>query len=133
MARPNARQRAARLRARQEAEFKRLERLALAWDPAYNKCRVTIHETGHCFLLWNQRAAGVLESTTVVPAETTDGLTRSEWPWQLTRAQLTAMLRVQLGGRCAEEIAFGGVSMGHGTPEAGDEHKWRRTARAVNI
>uniref|UniRef100_A0A183BZU7 Peptidase_M41 domain-containing protein n=1 Tax=Globodera pallida TaxID=36090 RepID=A0A183BZU7_GLOPA len=125
---------AQRRRAREELEFRRQEALARNWDDNYNKARVAHHEMGHSALLWFQRHAGVFISASVVrnPNDVNDlGRTRSSIPRQMTRAQMKALLAVQLGGQVAELRAFD-RSVGHGNGTAGDdEHNWTRTARAL--
>uniref|UniRef100_A0A914HE15 Peptidase M41 domain-containing protein n=1 Tax=Globodera rostochiensis TaxID=31243 RepID=A0A914HE15_GLORO len=115
---------AQRRRRREEAEFKRLEALASAGGQ--NVARVAHHEIGHSALLWFQRAAGVFESVTVVQVGDKLGLTRNKWPAQKTRAQMRALICVQIAGKVAEERAFE-TSLLHGV----DQQNWIRTARAV--
>uniref|UniRef100_A0A914HDL3 Peptidase M41 domain-containing protein n=1 Tax=Globodera rostochiensis TaxID=31243 RepID=A0A914HDL3_GLORO len=93
---------AQRLRQREEADFRRLEALARAGNEGYNKARVAHHEMGHSALLWFQREAGVFESTTVVPNGDDEGLTVSWTHTQMTRAEMKALLCVQMAGRVAD-------------------------------
>ncbi|KAI3415526.1 hypothetical protein GPALN_005132 [Globodera pallida] len=86
------------LRQREEADFRRQEALAKAGTDGYNKARVAHHEMGHSALLWFQRKAGVFESTTVVPIGDDEGLTTSIWHTQMTRAEMKALLCVQMAG-----------------------------------
>ncbi|KAI3411735.1 hypothetical protein GPALN_001802 [Globodera pallida] len=121
---------AQRRRRREEREFQRLKELAEAGEQ--NRARVAHHEMGHSALLWFQRAAGEFVSVTIVQHAVTLGLTRSQWPAQKTRAEMKALLSVQIAGRVAEERAFDG-SFYHGDDASGDQHNWTRTARAHQI
>ena len=48
-----------------------------------------------------------------------------------SRAELTALIQIAMGGQVAEEIFFGDVSTGPAGDEAGDVDGWGAASRAV--
>src|SRR5208283_3355839 len=83
-------------------------------DPAERRV-VAYHEAGHAVVAWLTPAADPVHKVTIVPHGRALGLTEQipgEERHNLSRSFLLARLSVMLGGRSAEEIAFGEVTTG---------------------
>jgi cell division protease FtsH len=83
-------------------------------DPAERRV-VAYHESGHAVVAWLTPAADPVHKVTIVPHGRALGLTEQipgEERHNLSRSFLLARLSVMLGGRSAEEIAFGEVTTG---------------------
>ncbi|MGO9062935.1 MAG: ATP-dependent zinc metalloprotease FtsH [Candidatus Binataceae bacterium] len=83
-------------------------------DPAERRV-VAYHESGHAVVAWLSPAADPVHKVTIVPHGQALGLTEQipgEERHNLSHSYLTARLAVMLGGRTAEEIAFGEVTTG---------------------
>ena len=88
--------------------------LAQLIDPAERRV-VAYHESGHAVVAWLNPAADPVHKVTIVPHGQALGLTEQipgEERHNLSRSYLIARLAVMLGGRTAEEIAFGEVTTG---------------------
>jgi cell division protease FtsH len=76
---------------------------------------VAYHETGHALVAWLTPAADPVHKITIVPHGRALGVTQQlpgEDRYNYSRTYLMARLAVMLGGRTAEEIAFGDVTTG---------------------
>jgi cell division protease FtsH len=76
---------------------------------------VAYHESGHAVTAWLNPAADPVHKVTIVPHGQALGLTEQipgEERHNLSHSYLIARLAVMLGGRTAEEIAFGEVTTG---------------------
>jgi cell division protease FtsH len=83
-------------------------------DPAERRV-VAYHESGHAVVAWLTPAADPVHKVTIVPHGQALGLTEQlpgEERHNLSRTYLKARLAVMLGGRTAEEIAFGEITTG---------------------
>lgn len=83
-------------------------------DPAERRV-VAYHESGHAVIAWLNPAADPVHKVTIVPHGQALGLTEQipgEERHNLSHSYLIARLSVMLGGRTAEEIAFGEVTTG---------------------
>ncbi len=83
-------------------------------DPAERRV-VAYHESGHAVIGWLTPAADPVRKVTIVPHGQALGLTEQlpgEERHNFSRTYLKARLAVMLGGRTAEEIAFGEVTTG---------------------
>ena len=83
-------------------------------DPGERRV-VAYHESGHAVVAWLTPAADPVHKVTIVPHGGALGLTEQipgEERHNLSRSFLLARLSVMLGGRSAEEIAFGEVTTG---------------------
>ena len=79
------------------------------------KRRVAVHESGHAIMAYFTEGAEMLDRVSVLPRGMALGVTH-QMPASdrhlLTRAEVLARLRVFMGGRAAESIAFGDPSSG---------------------
>jgi cell division protease FtsH len=76
---------------------------------------VAYHESGHAVVAWFTAAADPVHKVTIVPRGRALGVTAqlpTEDHYNYSRRYLVARLSVMLGGRSAEEIAFGDVTTG---------------------
>lgn len=83
-------------------------------DPAERRV-VGYHECGHALVAWLNPAADPVRKVTIVPHGQALGLTEQlpgEDRHNYSQSDLKARLAVMLGGRTAEEIAFGEVTTG---------------------
>ena len=83
-------------------------------DPAERRV-VAYHESGHAVVAWLNPGADPVHKVTIVPHGQALGLTEQipgEERHNLSHSYLMARLAVMLGGRTAEEIAFGEVTTG---------------------
>jgi len=83
-------------------------------DPAERRV-VAYHESGHAVVAWLNPGADPVHKVTIVPHGLALGLTEQipgEERHNLSHSYLIARLAVMLGGRTAEEIAFGEVTTG---------------------
>jgi cell division protease FtsH len=90
------------------------EALPLTLDPASRRI-VAYHESGHALVAWLTPEADPVHKVTIVPHGMALGVTAQrpdEDRYNLSRAYLTARLRVMLGGRGAEETVFDDITTG---------------------
>jgi cell division protease FtsH len=86
----------------------------LALDPAVRRT-IAYHESGHALVAWLTPGADPVHKVTIVPHGMALGVTEQrpgEDRYNLSRAYLSARLRVMLGGRSAEETAIGEITTG---------------------
>lgn len=90
------------------------EAVPLALDAGARRV-IAYHESGHALVAWLTPEADPVHKVTIVPHGMALGLTAQrpeEDRYNLSRPYLMARLRVMLGGRSAEETAFGEVTTG---------------------
>jgi len=90
------------------------EALPLTLD-AESRRIVAYHESGHALVAWLTPEADPVHKVTIVPHGMALGVTEQrpeDDRYNLSRTYLMARLRVMLGGRSAEETAFGEITTG---------------------
>ncbi|MEX2289975.1 MAG: AAA family ATPase [Mycobacteriales bacterium] len=78
---------------------------------------IATHEAGHATLAWLTAPQRRLEVLTIVKRRSALGLLAHgdrEDVFTRSRAELTALIQIAMGGQCAEEIFFGDISTGPG-------------------
>ncbi|MGH8970717.1 MAG: AAA family ATPase [Actinomycetes bacterium] len=83
----------------------------------HEKRLIATHEAGHATVAWLVAAHRRLEVLTIVKRRQALGLLAHGDPDEVytrSRAEMTALIQIAMGGQCAEEIFFGDVSTGPG-------------------
>ena len=84
---------------------------------AHERRLIATHEAGHATLAWLTAPERRLEVLTIVKRRNALGLLAHgdrEDVFTRSRAEMTALIQIAMGGQCAEEIFFGDVSTGPG-------------------
>ena len=99
-------------------EARLVEEVGLGQPVGYSeheKRLIATHEAGHCVVAWLLTPERRLDILTIVKRRNALGLlahSDREDVFTRSRAELTALIRIAMGGHCAEELFFGDVSTG---------------------
>ena len=99
-------------------EARLVEEVGLGQPVAYTareRRLIATHEAGHCVVAWLLAPERRLDVLTIVKRRNALGLlahSDREDVYTRSRAELTAMIRIAMGGQCAEELFVGDVSTG---------------------
>jgi ATP-dependent Zn protease len=83
----------------------------------HEKRLIATHEAGHATVAWLVAPARRLEVLTIVKRREALGMLAHgdrEEVYTRSRAEMTALIQIAMGGQCAEELFFGDVSTGPG-------------------
>ncbi len=83
----------------------------------HEKRLIATHEAGHATVAWLQAPHRRLEVLTIVKRKDALGMLAHgdrEDVYTRSRAEMTALIQIAMGGQCAEELFFGDVSTGPG-------------------
>ncbi|MGN6242736.1 MAG: AAA family ATPase [Motilibacteraceae bacterium] len=84
---------------------------------AHERRLIATHEAGHATMAWLVAPERRLEILTIVKRRSALGLLAHgdrEDVYTRSRAEMTALIQIAMGGQCAEELFFGDVSTGPG-------------------